>query len=186
MARQIKSFSQVIVAGSVLGLSLMMVPEGLVVVGDAACAFNPVYGQGMTTSALGTVTLDQCLSEQRCCRPYGDLIGLARRFQKQLAKVNAVPWMLATSEDYRYRGTEGESPDLATRLMHRYMDRVVLLSTKNANVRLVLLEVMHMLKQPTALFHPKIIAQVLRQALESTFSLPERVSPKEGVRQATL
>ena len=28
-------------------------PERLVALGDAVCAFNPVYGQGMTTSAMG-------------------------------------------------------------------------------------------------------------------------------------
>ena len=36
-------------------------PEGVVVVGDAACAFNPVYGQGMTTAAIGAEVLDRWL-----------------------------------------------------------------------------------------------------------------------------
>ncbi len=135
-------------------------PEGLVVTGDAACAFNPVYGQGMTTAAIAAETLDRCLKK--------GLSGLSKRFQKQLAQVNAVPWTLATSEDYRYRSTEGKSLDRKTKLMHWYMDRIMLLSTKNVEVRSQFIQVMHMLKAPTALFHPKIVALVLQEALQST------------------
>ena len=40
-------------------------PENFLVLGDAACAFNPVYGQGMTIAALGALTLQQCLREQK-------------------------------------------------------------------------------------------------------------------------
>ena len=61
------------------------------VIGDAFCAFNPVYGQGMTTGALGAQALDQCLREQRRLRPDGSLEGLAARFQKRLARVVAAP-----------------------------------------------------------------------------------------------
>lgn len=139
---------------------LYRMPEGLIVTGDAACAFNPVYGQGMTTAAIAAKTLDQCLKK--------GLSGLSKRFQTQLAQVNAVPWTLATSEDYRYRTTEGKSPDRKTKLMHWYMDRIMLLSTKNVEVRSQLLQVMHMLKTPTALFHPKIVALVLQETLQST------------------
>src|SRR5262249_43322115 len=39
-------------------------PERFVALGDAACTFNPVYGQGMTMAALGAVTLGECLSRQ--------------------------------------------------------------------------------------------------------------------------
>ncbi len=51
------------------------------------------------------------------------------------------------------------------RLMHRYMDRVTLLSTKDARVRSVLLEVLGILKPPAALFGPVIALEVLRQAV---------------------
>ena len=66
-------------------------PDNLLVTGDAACAFNPVYGQGMTTAALGALALDETLREQRRRHPSGDLSGLARRFQRRLAKANAAP-----------------------------------------------------------------------------------------------
>src|SRR5215207_5783483 len=110
-------------------------PDNFLVTGDAACAFNPVYGQGMTAAALGALALDESLGEQRRRHPGGKLRGLARRFQKRLAKANAAPWLLATGEDFRYREVEGGAPDAATRLTHRYMDGVVRLATRDVTVR---------------------------------------------------
>lgn len=128
-------------------------PDNFLLLGDSVCAFNPVYGQGMTTAALGAMTLRQCLREGNG--------NLSRRFQKRLAKVNAAPWLLATGEDYRYRETVGGSPTLMTRFMHRYMDHVVQLATHSVPVRKVLLRAFNMLVPPTALFHPKVSCRVL-------------------------
>jgi 2-polyprenyl-6-methoxyphenol hydroxylase-like FAD-dependent oxidoreductase len=139
-------------------------PEGFLVIGDAACAFNPVYAQGMTTGALGAEVLDECLRKQRQRRPDGDLTGLARGFQEKLAKVNKAPWTLATGEDFRVRGVEGGTPNAVTRLMHRYIDQVLLLGTKDASVRLVLLKTFNLLKPPPALFGSAIALKVLREA----------------------
>src|SRR3712207_4597946 len=123
--------------------------------GDASCAFNPVYGQGVTTAALGAEVLEECPGEQERRKTRRDLTGLGRRFQRKLARVNSAPWMLATSEDYRYRGTEGGTPDRMARLMHRYMDQVMLLSTRDAGVRLALLAAFHLIEAPTTpLFAP--------------------------------
>ncbi len=36
---------------------------GFVALGDAACAFNPVYGQGMTTGALSALTLRDTIAK---------------------------------------------------------------------------------------------------------------------------
>lgn len=133
-------------------------PENFLVLGDAACAFNPVYGQGMTTAALGVMELDKCLREQSG--------SLSHRFQKRLAKVNEAPWLLATGEDYRYPDTVGGSPSLMTRFMHRYMDHVVRLATRSVVVRKVLLEAFNMLVPPTALFQPRVLFRVLLEVFK--------------------
>jgi len=140
-------------------------PHNFLLLGDAVCAFNPVYGQGMTIASLGAVTLHKNLINQRRLHTNGSFVGLSRRFQKQLAKVNEAPWMLATGEDYRYRETEGGAPTAMNRFMHRYMDQVIHLSTHSVTVRRVLMRAFNILVPPTALFHPRVLFRVLVHGL---------------------
>ncbi|MGH2354398.1 MAG: FAD-dependent oxidoreductase [Chloroflexota bacterium] len=142
-------------------------PERFVLLGDAVCAFNPVYGQGMTVAAQGALALDSCLREQRrSTGDLGDLVGLARRFQRKLARITATPWLLATGEDYRVPQTEGGQPGPLTRLLHRYMDRVMLAAAHEPRIQLRLGEVLHLLAPPHVLFHPAIAARALRPGLQ--------------------
>ena len=129
-------------------------PEGLVVLGDAVCAFNPVYGQGLTTAALGAKALSDCLHAPT-------LDGLPARFQRRLAQVIRVPWTLATGEDVRYRGAEGVKPGLVDKLMQWYVDQVTAVSTYDRRVRLGLLRVFTMTHGPQILFHPRVLGAVL-------------------------
>ncbi len=140
-------------------------PHNFLLLGDAVCAFNPVYGQGMTIASLGAVALHQNLIRQHRLHPDGSFASLSRRFQKQLAKVNEAPWMLATGEDYRYRETEGGAPTAMNRFMHRYMDQVIHLSTHSVTVRRVLMRAFNILVPPTALFHPRVLFRVLGHGL---------------------
>ena len=135
-------------------------PEGLLVLGDAACAFNPVYGQGMTMAALGALVLRESLEAQRTRRG-NTLNGLAARFQRAVARLNKGPWLLATSEDFRSPLLDGARPGLSSRLMHRYLDRLIAHTTGDRDLRKVFLGVLHMINPPNALFRPDILAKVL-------------------------
>ena len=136
-------------------------PEGFVVTGDAACAFNPVYGQGMTTAALAAETLAASLEaiRRRTGLPHG--AGFSRHFQRTLAHATKAPWMLAIGEDLRYRGTQGAQARLSTRLMHRYMDAVGRLTTSDREMRLRLLSAFHMIAGPESLFAPPMLWRIV-------------------------
>ena len=139
-------------------------PERLIVLGDAACTFNPIYGQGLTMAALAGVTLQRCLQAHFHTQAPGDLAGLASRTHRALAHPTAAVWLLATGEDLRYPTTEGARPTLRTRLMHRYLNRLGPVATANRTVNAAFLEVANLVRPPTALFHPSVLLPTLRGA----------------------
>jgi 2-polyprenyl-6-methoxyphenol hydroxylase-like FAD-dependent oxidoreductase len=137
--------------------------EGFIVLGDAACAFNPVYGQGMTVAALGARTLARCLKQQHTLATNGDLSGLAKRFQVALARTLTLPWLMATGEDFRYPVTQGPRPGRMSRLSHWYFDRLIATAVSDAVVHRTFLEVIHLVRSPLALVDPSIVLRVLRR-----------------------
>lgn len=139
-------------------------PENFIVTGDAVCAFNPIYGQGMTIAAQDALLLDRCLLEIR--QSNGNRAGMARRFQKMLAKSNQTPWLLATGEDMRYPTTEGGKPGAITRLTHRYLDRVIDILPDDVEASRTFLEVLHLVEPPSVLFRPHILGQITRRAFQ--------------------
>jgi 2-polyprenyl-6-methoxyphenol hydroxylase-like FAD-dependent oxidoreductase len=91
-------------------------PEGLLVIGDAICSFNPIYGQGMTVAALEALVLRDCLS----CGTRD----LARRFFRAAAAPIRQAWELSANPDLSLPEIDG-TPPLFTRLLNAYVDRVL-------------------------------------------------------------
>lgn len=135
-------------------------PEGLIILGDAVCSFNPIYGQGMTTAALEASILHECLRQQQRSHIRGHVAGLAQHFQKAIAKVVDGPWLLATNEDFRYPETEGHRPP-GMHLLNWYTGRLHELVSSYHVATLRFYEVLHMLKHPIALFDLRILFAVL-------------------------
>lgn len=148
-------------------------PEGFIVLGDAFCVFNPIYGQGMTVAAQQAVLLDRLLRRWQGSRKKG----FARRFHRKLARQLMIPWLLATGEDSRYPLTEGSEHSLVVRLLHRYLDRVFIAAAQDSEVALSFLKVMQMLAHPIILFKPHILKAALqaRRSHEFELSRPEMV-----------
>jgi flavin-dependent dehydrogenase len=139
-------------------------PENFIAIGDSVSAFNPFYAQGITTAAIGATVLNKSLHDfrrRRDRKPTKDLIGFSKEFQKRIAKVNSFPWLLGTSEDLRWPTTEGQSPNFVTRLMQKYSNHVMLLGPKSHIATKSFFEMMHMVKSPLVLFHPKIILDMM-------------------------
>ena len=139
-------------------------PERFVVLGDAAAAFNPVYGQGMTVGMLGALELGACLEDQRERVGGSSLTGLSRRFQRRLARVLDMPWQIATGEDFRWPGTAGERPGSTHKLVQAYFDIVLRLATEEPEVHAAMLRATHLLDPARALFRPGIVKRVLGHA----------------------
>jgi len=74
------------------------------------------------------------------------------------------PWTLSTNNDLRYPDTDGAQLTLSTKLVNRYMDRVVAAVSDDEVVNATFLRVLNMVDPPQALFHPRVALRALRPA----------------------
>jgi len=109
---------------------------------------------------LGATALDRCLRQAGVAGH-----GMTRRFQTELARVTATPWLMATGEDFRWPTTEGGRPNLQARLLHRYMDQILYLNTRSSSALATFNQVAHLLATPATFFKPTLVAQVIGRAL---------------------
>lgn len=130
-------------------------PEGYLVLGDAVCSFNPVYGQGMTSAALQADALNDLLKTAK------SLDGIWRPFFKQAAKVVDIPWQLAVGTDFAYPETKGVKP-AGTDFINNYVAKVHRASHNDSVVYAAFLSCMNLLAPPASLFKPNILFRVLR------------------------
>jgi 2-polyprenyl-6-methoxyphenol hydroxylase-like FAD-dependent oxidoreductase len=146
-------------------------PDGLLVLGDAACAFNPVYGQGMSVAAQTAAALAGKLAG----RAYGP--GSTRAMQRLVVGCNSGAWLVATEQDLRYPTTEGARPGRQTRLMHRYLDRVLAAAIFDEPANAAWFDVMMLLQPPKSLFRPRVLVTALRGQRDGLVARPDLGSP---------
>ncbi|MEU6804061.1 NAD(P)/FAD-dependent oxidoreductase [Streptomyces neyagawaensis] len=132
-------------------------PDGLLVVGDALCAFNPVYGQGITVAATQALLLRQTLAAG--VRP-----GWERRLMRRLHRAADLPWAIATGEDLRHTGGGPASgPDALFGQWSGEVDRLA--AHGNLRAQRALDRVYHLVGSPAGLLHPALLAAAVRGRL---------------------
>ncbi len=128
-------------------------PDGLIVLGDAVCTFNPAYGQGMTVAALEARLLEQLL---RSRRPRTPLDG--QDFQKRLARVTAFSWLMATIPDRAWGQSRSTWP---VKTGNWFMNRLVDTVPYDPQVYTAFSSLFHMVAGPLALADPRLLSRVL-------------------------
>jgi 2-polyprenyl-6-methoxyphenol hydroxylase-like FAD-dependent oxidoreductase len=134
-------------------------PNGLLVVGDAISAFNPLYGQGMSVAALEAIELRRCLegAEQR----------LAKRFFRASGKVVGQAWDMAVGGDLALPEVEGHRP-VVVRMTNTYVDRLLRVAEYDPIVASAFSDVGDLLAPPQEIMRPRILWRVLRGNLRRT------------------
>jgi 2-polyprenyl-6-methoxyphenol hydroxylase-like FAD-dependent oxidoreductase len=153
--------------------SLPRWPHGLVVLGDAACRFNPVYGQGMTVAAMTAAALADSLRGL----PTREIPRASRQIQRATSACSADAWAIATGEDLRYPWTRGAPAGMKVRMLHRYMSHVVAAGNDDPATCRTIFRVFSMTAPPNALLSPSAVARVLAR-----WHLPTRPLTQTGTR----
>lgn len=148
-------------------------PEGYLVVGDALCSFNPVYGQGMTVAALETQALGECLSDGQN--------QLAERFFAKASKIIDISWSAAVGNDLAYPEIEGPRTPLV-RFLNWYIGKLHLAAHKDPQVSIAFLKVINMVAPPPSMLHPRIVWRVIKGNLWS-YQRKTNERTEQGVSQ---
>ncbi|RUS48900.1 NAD(P)/FAD-dependent oxidoreductase [Cohnella sp. AR92] len=136
-------------------------PSGLLVMGDAFCQLDPVYGQGMTLAAIEAEVLEECIRRQlEQPRPRFELETL-QRLQDNIE----VAWWLNVVSDLRWRGVEhsGAQPLQGVTFAQNYFDHILKWSTENANHEILGLYwlINSLFLSPQELFHADRVADLM-------------------------
>jgi 2-polyprenyl-6-methoxyphenol hydroxylase-like FAD-dependent oxidoreductase len=128
-------------------------PAGLLVIGDAVCSFNPVYGQGVTVAAVEAMILRELLAR-------GGMPG-ARRYFRAIAAAIDVPWDIAVGADLAFPRVPGKR-SAKVRLVNAYMPRLHAAAARDAALAASLVRVIGLKDRPEGLFRPDRMLKVLR------------------------
>ncbi|MGE7632652.1 FAD-dependent monooxygenase [Bacillus paramycoides] len=130
-------------------------PEGLLVVGDAQCRFDPVFGQGVSVAAMEAHQLQVLLQGRKQLDKT-----FTQQFYKKAANIIETPWDMTTTEISRHPQLKRELT-MKQKFQLWYTKQIYRLSASDSDVYIRLVRVMNLIRSPFHLFHPKVLLAVL-------------------------
>jgi hypothetical protein len=136
---------------------MALFPRRLVVLGDAICRFNPIYGQGMSVAAQEACILRNLLADRAAASD--PLAELPQAFFAAIQEVIDTPWETAAVQDFAYPQTRGERPAGIenTLKLAIALNRA---AARDPSVHKVAVEVRQLLKPRSAYRDPAFVAKV--------------------------
>lgn len=120
-------------------------PNGLLVIGDAICSFNPIYGQGVTVAAIQVIALRRLLSTGEAPTP--------RRYFRHIGRLVDVPWEIAVGADLAFPGVPGRRT-AKIRMVNAYLPRLHAAARTDTTLGRAFIRVMGMVDRPEGLLRP--------------------------------
>ncbi|PFS59517.1 glutamate synthase [Bacillus cereus] len=130
-------------------------PERLLVVGDAHCRFDPVFGQGVSVAAMEAHRLLLLLQRRQILDKT-----FTKQFYKRTAHIIQTPWEMTTTEISRHPQLKREL-SIKQKFQQWYTKQIYQLSATDSDVYIRLVRVMNLIRSPLHLFHPKVLLAVL-------------------------
>ena len=127
--------------------------DRFIAIADAACSFNPRFGQGMSAATVSARLLQECLTRYSVADSR-----LPRAFFAAQARFQRTPWLFAAADDLRLPMSEGNR-SLSIRLFNWY--RLQLVSCPDRQVGARLGQVTQFVRPISSLFAPQIVSRVL-------------------------
>lgn len=142
-------------------------PDGLLVMGDAVCSFNPIYAQGMTVAGLEALTLRKHL-QGPALNPI--------EFFGEIAGQIASPWEFSATADLGYPGVEGHRPPQVL-MINSFVTKLQHAAVHDQSLTDAFLRVAAMVAEPASLLSPVRLAQVQRVFIQHPESVPPSAPP---------
>ena len=148
-------------------------PGGLLVIGDAVCSFNPVYGQGVTVAAAQAMALRRLLARHG--------VPDAQSYFRAIAAAIDVPWDIAVGADLAFPQVPGRRP-ARVRLVNAYLPRLHAAAAHDDALAAALVRVIGLKDRPQTLLRPDRVLRVLRGNLAGN----REPAPSEGTDPAVF
>ncbi|MFS0635362.1 FAD-dependent monooxygenase [Mesobacillus foraminis] len=141
-------------------------PDGLIVIGDAFSRINPVFAQGMSIAALEALALKKELSKREG-NP-GKPKHLSKKIHRRFSRITDIPWLIALSEDFRFKTTSGKKP-FGLPFLQWYVKKVIIACSRNTEVYGQFIKVLHLKAHPITLFSPKMMLKIFASVKKSNY-----------------